>query len=136
MHKSRALLNLIPLQWKICTRLFWLALKRLWQTKVEGAMNMFLDWMSTLDVPFIERSYDVKESFLATNAKMSLRVPWGEILENKSKRIQIKSKSPEALAFIGWVHRHFWMRPDLEILQRQLGWNQHMHGKTRVLIGQ
>lgn len=53
MPKSRALLNLNALQWKICTRLICLAQKRLWQTKVEGAMNMFLDWMSTLDMSFM-----------------------------------------------------------------------------------
>lgn len=78
----------------------------------EGVMNLFLAWMSTCRS--WDGSYDAKESFLATKANMSLRVLRGEILENKSKRIQIKPKSLEALVVIGWVHRHFWMRLELK----------------------
>lgn len=72
-------------------------------------------------------SYDVKESFLATQTKMSVSVRQGEILKNKSKRLQIKPKGPEALAVFGRVQRLFSKIPELKITALSI---RHMQGKT------
>lgn len=69
----------------------------------------------------------MKESFLATKTKMSVGVLEGEILKNKSKRIHIKPKGPEASAVIGRVHRLFSMIPGLKNTAMSI---RHMHRQT------